>query len=167
MLRCPVAPRFFGIVHARLVRADVNPRSNDRAAYFTACRSPRGGGAGVFLRRFVSFAGSFVRFDIVRIGSAPSSSFPAAFGVSTFASVTRTSRRAFLFLRRKVRLGVSRAPNRRASRRGKSSIINRSPLPAPATRTRFLAGDRDRSHDEKTCTGYIRSTSLANRSVVD
>lgn len=168
MLRCPVAPRFFGIVHARLVRADVNPRSNGRAAYFTACRSPRGGGrVYFFVVSYRSLARSFVSISFVSVRPPRRLLQRRSAFQRAFASVTRTSRRAFLFLRRKVRLGVSRAPNRRASRRGKSSIINRSPLPAPATRTRFLAGDRDRSHDEKTCTGYIRSTSLANRSVVD
>lgn len=161
-----MAPRFFGIVHARLVRADVNPRSNGRAVKY-ACRSPRRG-AGVFLRRFVSFARSFVSISFVSVRSPRRLLQRRSTFQRAFAWVTRTSRRAFLFLhRRKVRLGVSRAPNRRASGRGKSSIINRSPVPAPATRTRFLAGDRDPSHDEKTCTGYIRSTSLANRSVVD
>lgn len=162
-----MAPRFFGIVHARLVRADVNPRSNGRAAYFTACRLPRGGRVYFFVVSYGSLGRSFVPISFVSVRSPRRPLQRRSAFQRAFASVTRTSRRAFLFLRRKVRLGVSRAPNRRASRRGKSSIINRSPLPAPTTRTRFLAGDRDRSHDEKTCTGYIRSTSLANRSVVD
>ena len=66
MLRCPVAPRFFGIVHARLVRADVNPRSNGRAACFTARRSPRGG-----------------YFFVVSYRFGPLVVFYSAFGVST------------------------------------------------------------------------------------
>ena len=138
MLRCPEPPRFFAIVHARLLRA-VLKTYGQTVPSFSACRSPRSLARGLFLLFLPSFLPSFLPPSLEMLSSAR----------ALLANVLNVGN--------DLHWRKTKRERERERESGKSSIINRSWRGAPALpQPRPASCPAIEIADEKTCTSYTR-----------